>query len=133
MLAAGDSISDVADKVGVARITLYQWRKTDVFKCYLNQQVEEIQENLKSGVLSMHRAALDAICDVMLGGSETARLRAAMWVCDKVEALQVGHTDIRESLRAQCTQPVFSVDETQFDAQQFRKALRERGLSEEGR
>ena len=132
MLAAGDSISDVASKVGVARITLYQWRKTDVFQCYLNQQVEEVQENLRSGVLAMHRTALDTICDVMLGGSETARLRAAMWVIDKVEALQVEQTDIRESLRAQCTQSVFAVDDTLFDARRYREELKRRGLSDEG-
>ena len=131
LLASGDCFTVVSEKLGVTRYTLYQWQQTDVFKCYYNEQLQHVKESLISGVLSMHRAALDTINDIMSNGSEATRLKAAMWVCDKVEALQTDFTDIRAMLAEQCTHPLFPdvAKDGEFNSTEFKTELRKRGLS----
>ena len=126
LLAAGDCFTTVSEKLHVTRYTLYQWQQTDVFKCYYNQQLQEVKENLRGGLLAMHRMAMDTISDIMANGGEALRLKAAMYVCDKVEALQVEQTDIRALIADKLAFP-----DMVCDSQEYRRELKKRGLSEQ--
>ena len=126
LLAAGDCFTTVSEKLHVTRYTLYQWQQTDVFKCYYNQQLQEVKENLRGGLLAMHRMAMDTISDIMANGGEALRLKAAMYVCDKVEALQVEQTDIRALIADKLAFP-----DMVCDSLEYKRELRKRGLSEQ--
>ena len=65
-------------------------------------------------------------------GNEATRLKAAMWVLEKVEAIEVGDTNIRQVLKAKCTTTNDDwADFTRVDEKEYKRQLKAYGLDEE--
>jgi hypothetical protein len=65
------------------------------FQCFFNQQCNDYKNNLKNGLFGLDDESLSAIRDCLHSDNEANRLKAAMWVTDKVELLEVGKTDLK--------------------------------------
>ncbi len=132
LLASGESVTDVAVKLNLNRGTLYKWQQNKAFECYYNKQCQEYKNEVKNGLLGLHQQAVATIKQLITIGSEATRLKAATWVLDKVEAIEVGETSIRRVLKEQCTTTNNGWgDFTNFDEKEYNKQLKVLGLDEE--
>jgi malate/lactate dehydrogenase len=130
MLASGEGFTAVADKLNLNRGTLYKWLQHPAFQCYFNRQCQDYIDEVKNGLLGLHTQAITTIKTILEKGSEAARLKTAMWLVEKVEAVRVGNTDIREMLRRKCSHTIFDTgSDVILDEQEYNDALEELGLN----
>lgn len=97
LFANGENVSDVASILKVNRSTLYLWQQNKAFECYYNKLCQEYKNEVKNGLLGLHKQAVATIEQLITTGSEATRLKAATWVLEKVEAIEVGETNIWQS------------------------------------
>ena len=131
MLATGETITAVAAKLSLNRCTLYEWQKLLPFQCFLNKQAADYRDNLKNGLYALASDALQTIRDCLHSANEGNRLKAAMWLVERVSDADTGETDVREAIRERCTKDVMEVDSTLFDEDEYNKALQWYGLQPE--
>ena len=129
MLASGESYTAVAEQLDINRGTLYKWQSLPTFECYYNLQCKDYQDGVKNGLLGLHRRAIETITELMINGNESTRLRASIWVLDKVANINIGSVDVRAVLQNQCTSVDWGFPD--FDEKGYKKMLKEYGLSEE--
>lgn len=131
LLASGDAITTVAEKISVNRSTLYKWQMQVTFQCFYNQQCTDYKNNLRNGLFGLADEALGAIKDCLHSKNEATRLKAAMWITDKVGVAETGSTDVRETLREQHTKNSLNDwdDVCTFDENGYKDELRRLGLS----
>lgn len=132
LLASGENVTDVADKLSLNRGTLYKWQQNKAFECYYNKQCQEYKDEVKNGLLGLHQQAVATIQRLITTGSEATRLKAATWVLEKVEAIEVGETSIRRALKGQCTTTNNDWgDFSTFDEKEYKRQLKALGLDDE--
>lgn len=131
MLATGETITAVAAKLNVNRCTIYDWQRLLTFQCFLNRQATDYRESLKNGLFGLASDALQTIRDCLHSTNEGNRLKAAMWLIERVNNTDTGETDAREAIRERCTKNVMEVDTTLFDEDEYNKALQWYGLQPE--
>jgi hypothetical protein len=133
LMASGDSLTAVARQLKINRSTLYEWQNNMAFKCYYNQQCQEHQQEVKNALLGLHKQAIDTLTDLLTTGSENTRLKAAMWLLERVISVEAGDTDIREVLKRQNTHPTIDLEDlnSSFDMIGYKRDLKLYGLSEE--
>lgn len=132
LLASGENVTDVADKLSLNRGTLYKWQQNKAFECYYNKQCQEYKDEVKNGLLGLHKQAVAAIQRLITTGREATRLKAATWVLEKVEAIEVGETSIRRALKGQCiTTNDDWGDLATFDEKEYKRQLKAFGLDDE--
>lgn len=128
MLATGETITAVAAKLSLHRCTLYEWQKLLPFQCFLNKQAADYRDNLKNGLYALASDALQTIRDCLHSTNEGNRLKAAMWLVEKVSDADTGETDVRAAIKDRCTKDVLEVDSTLFDEDEYNNALQWYGL-----
>ena len=133
MLASGENITSVSEKLNLNRSTIYQWQQKITFQCFFNFQRKEAKDTLKNGLLSLYKDALEAVKGCLASENESIRLKTAMWIIAKVENNPVGNTDARELLKKEATrtESVFQNWEAEkeiFDEKKYKKLLAENGL-----
>ena len=80
----------------------------------------------------MHQQAIATMGQLMTNGNEATRLKAAMWVLEKVEAIEIGDTNIRQVLKDQCTTTTDNwADFTQLNEKEYKRQLKAYGLDDE--
>lgn len=131
MLASGESYTAVAERLDINRGTLYKWQSLPTFECYYNLQCKDYKDGVKNGLLGLHKQAMDTIAELMVSGNENTRLRASMWVIDKVCDIKIGEVDVRGVLQKQCTSDIFDFDLNKFNERAYQGKLKEYGLSED--
>lgn len=133
MLASGEGFTTVAEKLSLNRGTLYKWQQNTAFQCYYNQQCQDYKSEVKNALLGLHSQAVATVRELMTTGNESTRLKAALWLLEKVEAVEVGATDIRAVLKDRCTHGFDDWGKLtpQLDEQEYKQALKEYGLSDE--
>ena len=129
LLASGDTITTVAEKIGVNRSTLYKWQMKVTFQCFFNRQCKDYKDNLRNGLFGLAGEALNAIRGCLHSENETTRLKAAMWLADKVELSETGSTDVREAIKLQYTKNEFDDWGNTFDRRGYENELTRLGLS----
>ena len=131
MLAIGENIKDVANKVGVSRGTIYLWQNKQEFQCYYNRQCVESRESLRNGLLSLRDEALSVIKRALLSDKESTALKVAMWVVDKglSEEKEKRPVEIRDVLKAlYTTKRISGANDPYFNSEAYQRALQEKGL-----
>lgn len=102
LLASGQRTDAVAETVGIHRTTLWRWRRDPSFVAAWNQVMAEVQDEQRRSLLDLQREALQTLRSCMLSSrNEMVRLRAALTVLEKVEALRIGSTNAEDILQAQ--------------------------------
>lgn len=130
LLASGESYTAVAQRLNINRGTLYKWQDLLPFQCFYNKQCSDYKAEVRNALLGLHAEAVDTVRELMHNGGEATRLKAAIWLLEKVEAVEVGATDVREVLKAQHTEPIFGLPTTSLNDKAYRQALKDLGLSE---
>ena len=100
------------------------------FQCFYNTQCNDYKAEVRNALLGLHSEAVDTVRELMQNGGEATRLKAAMWLLEKVEAVEVGATDVKEALKAQHTEPIFDIPTASLNEKTYRQALKDWGLSE---
>ena len=131
LLASGENVTNVADKLSLNRGTLYKWQQNKAFECFYNKQCQEYKNEVKNGLLGLHQQAIATMRQLIATGNEATRLKAAIWVLEKVEAINIGETNIKQALKAQCTTTDDWSDFTQFNEKEYKRQLKAYGLDDE--
>lgn len=126
LLASGARLSDVAKELGTSRGTLYRWLNQVAFKCYYNLMKQDVKNYLEGSVLEMHTQALEGIRSSLSSDNEGVKLKASMWVIERISQMEIGATDVRGVLKAQSASPLVDWE----DEHAYRRALKEAGLEE---
>ena len=132
LLASGESYTAVAQRLNINRGTLYKWQDLLPFQCFYNQQCSDYKAEVRNALLGLHAEAVDTVRELMNNGGEATRLKAAIWLLERVEAVEVGATDVRDVLKAQHTNSTVldMWESNQLDERAYKRALKEYGLSD---
>lgn len=131
LLASGESITAVSERLNINRSTLYTWREFVAFKCFFNQQRADYRDTLVNGLFGIVDEALEAIRGCLKSDNDSTRLKAAMWVAEKLSLIDIGKTNVREALKEQFTTITHQYDFTEFDEDGFQEELERLGLGVE--
>jgi transposase-like protein len=79
LLATGETITSVAEKIGSVRATIHRWMREDYnFIAYLNALKKEQLESTRAQIQSASSIAINTLVDVMQSSkSDIARINAA--------------------------------------------------------
>lgn len=130
LLASGGTITEVAEQLSLNRGTIYKWQKQITFKCFFNRQCADNRGNLVTGLFGLANEALSTIRDCLHSENEQTRLKAAMWLTDKIKDVPVGQTDVIAAVKKECTNSPFDWDmeENKLDEQKFNATLKQLGI-----
>ncbi len=131
LLASGESYTATAQRLNINRGTLYKWQDSLPFQCFYNQQCSDYKAEVRNALFGLHSEAVETVRELMQTGGEATRLKAAIWLLEKVEAVEIGTTDVRAALKEQNTEDVIDLSTKRLNYQSYRQALKEMGLCEE--
>lgn len=131
MLASGENLTGVARQLNLNRSTLYEWQENTAFQCFYNQQCQEHQQAVKNALFGLHSTAIDTLTDLLNNGNENTRLKASMWLLERVANTEVGETNIRAVLREKCTHDDLDINWAKLNEGEYKAELRRYGLSDE--
>lgn len=131
LLASGNNITAVARQLNLNRSTLYEWQENTAFQCFYNQQCQDHQQAVKNALFGLHSTAIDTLTDLLSNGNENTRLKAAMWLLERVANVEVGNTDLRQALKQKCSHPIVDFEAIELDEAEYKQALLQYGLKDE--
>ncbi len=132
MLASGATIEAVAEEVKVPESTLLLWQRQTTFKCYFNQKRSNVIGSLTQGVYSLAQEAVNALRNSLNSENEQVRLKAATYIVDKLQSIEVGQTDIIQAVKAEATYSDSGWShEATFHEKEYTSRLRELGVKEQ--
>lgn len=82
LLACGRPVADIAREVGVQTSTIYEWRKLPEFASHFKRLQREVVREIRGQLSEMAGSALSTISEIIDGGGEQNRLKAACYVLD---------------------------------------------------
>lgn len=131
LLASGVSVTDVAKQLDIARSTLYVWQKQTTFKVFFNKRCSDARSTLVVGLFGLADEALKTIRESLNSENEQIRLKAAMWITDKLQGIEIQETDLIATLKDEATYSDGLWDkEGTFHEKEYRKRLKELGVRE---
>ena len=130
LLASGETITAVADQLSLNRGTIHKWQKQVSFKCFFNRQCADSRENLVIGLFGLANEALSTIRDCLHSDNEATRLKAAMWLTEKISNIPIGQTDVITAVKKECTHsPIdWDISKGEFDKMQYKARLKKLGI-----
>lgn len=131
MLASGENITAVARQLNLNRSTLYEWQANTAFQCYYNQQCQDHQQAVKNALFGLHRQAVDTLTNLLANGNENTRLKASMWLLERVAAVEVGDTRLKEVLKKKCTHSPTDWDLDVLNEREYKAELKRYGLQDD--
>jgi len=117
-LASGRTVTDTAADLQVSRATIYRLLQDELFQAYYNFLCSEIKLNVKNSLFTLQKKAFAAITAALDSDNDTIRLKAATWVIEKIQAVEIGTTNPLTVISEQCTNyPVtgFDFNRTEFE------------------
>lgn len=99
LLASGETITAISEKLDINRSTIYEWQGILTFQCFYNKQCEIIRERIKAGVFGIQDDAFNAIKDILKGDNQAIKLKAAIWLIERASATGIGETDPHSALK----------------------------------
>ncbi len=103
MLASGENLTAVARQLNLNRSTLYDWQENTAFQCFYNKQCQDHKEAVKNALFGLYGRAIETLTDLLTNGNENTRLKASMWLLERVASVEVGDTRLKEVLKRKCT------------------------------
>lgn len=104
LLASGIRITEAAQQVGTSRASIYRWLESAAFVCFYNQMKKEVQNYVEGALLDLHQKALEGIKASLESTRDEVRLKASMWVVEKVSQMPIGETSVRRALKEEARQ-----------------------------
>lgn len=132
LLASGESVESTAQRLGIEEHTLSLWQRNKAFNCYYNLQ----RKNRRNATIESLYSLADEAIGVLRQSlseitSEATRLKAATYIIDKLQALEVGETDIREAVKRESTKEWGEDILVVFDKEKYEQTLQEIGIEEQ--
>lgn len=132
MLASGENLTAVARQLNLNRSTLYEWQANTAFQCFYNQQCQDHQQAVKNALFGLHSRAVDTLTDLLTNGNENTRLKASMWLLERVAGVAIGETRIKEALKKQCTHGASGWDDLNvLNEREYKAELKRYGLRDD--
>lgn len=128
LLASGSSVTDVATKLDVSRTAIYQWQRQTTFKVFFNKQRSIIQSTTLQGLFGMATEAIGVIRDSLHSDDGKLRLRAATYIVDKLQSVEIGQTDIIKAVEGEATRNIFG--DMEVDPDEYKKLCKEYGVKD---
>lgn len=131
LLASGVSVTDVANRLEISRAAIYLWQKQITFKCFFNRRCSESRNSLLNGLYGLANEALATIRDSLHSENEQVRLKAAMWITEKIQGIEISEVDVVEAVRDESTyyDHHWSKEAT-FHKKEYNHRLKELGVKE---
>ena len=134
LLASGAKTADVAQQLDVPEESIYLWQKQTTFSCYYNKQRSVIKNAAVQSLFGLMDEAVTAIRESLNSTNESVRLKAASYIIDKLQNVEVGKTDIVEAVKAEATYSDtdrWGITENVFHENEYRDRLQELGVKEQ--
>lgn len=128
LLASGESITAISEKLDINRSTIYEWQEVFTFRCYYNKQCESIKERMKAGLFGLQEEAINAIRGSLQSDNASVRLKAATWLLERLSNTEIKDTDPIAFIRKQCDTTF--LDSWSFDTTKFERMLEAYHLEE---
>lgn len=129
LLASGTKTKDVAQQLGIQEQTLYLWQRQTTFVCYYNKQRSVIKSAAVQGLFGLMDEAISAIRESLNSTNENVKLKAATYIVDKLQNLEIGKTDILEAVKAEATYNGW--EPNCFHESEYRERLKALGVQEQ--
>ena len=132
LLASGAKTTAVAEQLEIPEQTLYLWQKQTAFVCFYNKQRSVIKNAAVQSLFGLMDEAVTAIRESLNSTNESVRLKAATYIVDKLQNMEIGRTDIVEAVRAEATysdgwEPMGDT----FHEGEYKKKLKALGVEEQ--
>jgi DNA-binding CsgD family transcriptional regulator len=102
LLASGKTITDTATDLQISRSTVHRLLQDNLFITYYNLLCQEIKINVKNNLFALQKKAFSAITEAFNSDNDTVRLKAAIWVIENIQSVEIGNTSPVDALRDQC-------------------------------
>ena len=126
LMASGERITAIAERLQVNRCTIYEWMNVLTFQCFYNKQCKIIKEKLWAGLLGLQKETIEAMKGSLQSDNPAIKLKAAIWMAERLIDGYVGETDPIEIIKDRCRHGWGNNDE------EFKKLLEEYHLPEQG-
>lgn len=93
LMASGERITAIAERLHLNRSTIYEWLDVLTFQCFYNKQCEIVKEKLKAGLFGLQKEAIEAIKGSLQSDNPAIKLKAAIWLVERLSNAFVGETD----------------------------------------
>lgn len=130
LLASGATTEAVAAELSIPEQTLYLWQKQSTFECYYNKRRSVIRNAAVQSLFGLVDEATTAIRESLSSENESVRLKAATYIIDKLQKMDVGKTDILEVVKQEATYCNWGVAAT-FHKEDYKERLKELGVQEQ--
>ena len=84
LLAAGERVTAIAEKLNVSRCQIWAWRQKPEFCVALDGEVQKFSEHSRLELQSLASKSVDALRDCLQSKNESVKLRAASAVLDRL-------------------------------------------------
>lgn len=81
-LAMGKPVAEISREVEVPSSTIYMWRQQAAFSTYYKRLQREVVREIRGQLAELRDTALDALKEMLNGGGEQTRLKAACYILD---------------------------------------------------
>lgn len=81
-LAMGKPVAEISREVDVPSSTIYLWRQQAAFSTYYKRLQREVVREIRGQLAELRDTALDALKEMLNGGGEQTRLKAACYILD---------------------------------------------------
>lgn len=125
LMASGKTITDTAADLQISRTTIYRLMQDDLFSAFYSLLCREVKLNTRNNLMALQGKAFEAIKTAIEGDNDTARLKAATWVIERIEAIELSNSDPISAIREQC---MTEFEYVGLDVKRFERLRREHGL-----
>ncbi len=132
LLVSGKNVSDVSNELNIDRGTMYNWFEKINFQAYCyNRICAEVKETIKNGLFGLYDEALNAIKDSLKSENASIKLKTAFWLIKRIDLQDIGQTDPRKSIRAECMEELINVSDwgMRFNNEKYKDLCKENGLN----
>lgn len=126
MLASGVSITEVSKQINTSRTTIYRWLGSLAFQCFFNSMKLDAKNYIEGSLFGLKEKALDSIKACLESNNDAIKLKASMWIVDKISQIKVGEFEIRNALQERSQEL-----EKWGQEDRYKKKLAHFGLSDE--
>lgn len=126
MLASGVSITEVSKQINTSRTTIYRWLGSLAFQCFFNSMKLDAKNYIEGSLFGLKEKALDSIKACLESNNDAIKLKASMWIVDKISQIKVGEFEIRNALQEKSQEL-----EKWGQEDRYKKKLAHFGLSDE--
>lgn len=131
LLVGGMDFDECANTLGIGLDLLHSWQPKVTFKAYFNRLQADRQQHARQFLPSLYKEALEAMRECLKSDNQAVKLKTAMFLIDKLDKKQIGETDAREILKAECTYKNtlgLDFDLPHFHDKQYKLLLKENNL-----